>query len=94
MKDILTTILLLNFIFPLIIEGQKNNQYKVKDVDAICVAVNCGLQSTACALDVNCAKVVHILHYIVINLVTFFRENSRNGHGKSQTSRVNTGLKL
>jgi len=58
MKDILTTILLLNFIFPLIIEGQKNNQYKVKDVDAICVAVNCGLQSTACALDVNCAKVL------------------------------------
>ena len=59
MKAILTTILLLNFIFPLIIEGQKNNtnQYKVKDVDAICVAVNCGLQSTACALDVNCAKV-------------------------------------
>ena len=93
MKAIMTTILLLNFILPLIIEGQKNNQYKVKDVDAICVAVNCGLQSTACALDVNCAK-VHILHYILINLVTFFRENSRNGHGKSQTSRVNTCLKL
>ena len=93
MKAILTTILL-NF-FPLIIEGQKNNtnQYKVKDVDAICVAVNCGLQSTACALDVNCAK-VHILHYIDIKLSYLFGENSRNGHGKSQTSRVNTGLKL
>ena len=64
MKAILTTILLLNFIFPLIIEGQKNNQYKVKDVDAICVAVNCGLQSAACAIDLNCAKVYKILYIL------------------------------
>ena len=32
---------------------------KAKDVDIVCVTVHCGLQSTACALDANCQKVVY-----------------------------------
>ena len=58
MKNTFTiSVQILLLFFPFLIEGQS---YRTKDVDALCVTVNCGLQSTACFLDGECAKVFTI----------------------------------
>ena len=54
MNTFTISVQILLLFFPFLIEGQS---YRTKDVDALCVTVNCGLQSTACFLDGECAKV-------------------------------------
>ena len=57
MNTFTISVQILLLFFPFLIEGQS---YRTKDVDALCVTVNCGLQSTACFLDGECAKVFTI----------------------------------
>ena len=43
-----------------------------RDVDGVCVALHCGLQSTACALDGDCSKVSFFLFCFWRLFLSFF----------------------
>ena len=43
-----------------------------RDVDGVCVALHCGLQSTACALDGDCSKVSFVLFCFWRLFLSFF----------------------
>jgi hypothetical protein len=52
------------FIAILAIGQGKKNQLSNKDVDGLCVALHCGLQSAACFTDGNCGKVIFLFSII------------------------------
>ena len=57
------------FIFVNLVSLFSSVYGNTRDVDGVCVALHCGLQSTACALDGDCSKVSFFLFLKIISIL-------------------------